>query len=92
MKKTMKKAEGKVTAASVVRQLLVSFKGTNEELVAEVNERTGKEGFNLKQLAWYRSQWKHGKLKGMPKFVAKATKKATKKAAVTANGDVEESE
>jgi hypothetical protein len=60
------KKEKRVSAADVlVEQFALKTVKGNEELISLVREATGSKKFDEKQLAWYKSQYRAGKLKGM---------------------------
>lgn len=86
--KTKKKAKtaskGKrYTAAQLLRVAFEAKKvGTNSSLVKMVKEKTGSKKFDDKQLAWYKSAFRHGKLAGQKAgrnySIAQAPKKKAK--------------
>jgi hypothetical protein len=64
--KTKNKKEKRTSAADVlVEQFALKVVKSNEELIKLVREATGSKKFDDKQLAWYKSQYRAGKLKGM---------------------------
>ena len=53
----------KITVASVVRRILGLKKTpTDEKFIVLVKKETGSKKFDQKQLSWYRSQFKSGRL------------------------------
>ncbi len=64
--KTKSKKEKRTSAADVlVEQFALKAVKPNEDLIKMVREATGSKKFDDKQLAWYKSQYRAGKLKGM---------------------------
>jgi hypothetical protein len=60
-----KSKEPRVSAADVlVPQFGLKSVKSNEELIKLVRSETGSTKFDEKQLAWYKSQFRGGKLKG----------------------------
>jgi hypothetical protein len=55
----------RVTAAGILlEQFGLKTVKSNEELVELIREKTGSTKFNDVQLAWYKSQYRAGKMKG----------------------------
>ena len=67
MKKTKAMVEKKVTPKAVdeiYRIFTMEAVPDDEAIVAKVNKYTGKTGFNMTQLAWYKSKFRNGHMKG----------------------------
>ena len=57
--------EPRVTAASIlVEQFGLKAVKSNDELIKMVKKETGSTKFDERQLAWYKSQYRGGKMKG----------------------------
>lgn len=81
MKKGRKAREKKITASSVLIELLGAGSVKKDEtLIAEVKHRTGSSKFDEKQLAWYKWKYRQGKLKGMDGKLHEIAQGSNKKA------------
>lgn len=66
MAKGKEQKERRTSAADVlVDQFALKMVKDDETLIKLVKEATGSKKFDEKQLAWYKSQYRGGKLKGM---------------------------
>jgi hypothetical protein len=66
MAKSKEKKEKRTSAADVlIPQFGLKLVKSDDLLIAMVREATGSKKFDAKQLAWYKSQYRAGKLKGM---------------------------
>ena len=78
-----KTKEKRVTAASVIRDLLGAARvAPDDKLIGEVKKRSGSKTFNKAQLAWYKSRFRAGALAGMKgkRHLIKQADKAIKRA------------
>lgn len=65
VKKVVKTSEKRVTAAGILEeQFGLKTVKSNEELIKMVKDATGSVKFNDVQLAWYKSQYRAGKMAG----------------------------
>lgn len=65
MAKSKEAKERRTSAADVlVKQFALERVKSDEDLISMVREATGSKKFDAKQLAWYKSQYRGGKLKG----------------------------